>query len=77
MECYICSKDLGKGFLCEEHALELKEILDKRVAVIENPNQKCHCHICGEHEGRIIVVYKNYLYICDKDINEALENYSK
>lgn len=77
MKCYICNKKLEKGYLCKEHALELKEMLGKRINIIEHPDWKYHCQICGEHEGKIMVEYPNYGYYCDTDINEACDNYLK
>jgi len=70
MECFICSKAIGCGYLCEQHARELKDMLENKIGVIETPDWRHHCLICGEHKNRIIIEYPSAGYFCDEDICE-------
>lgn len=75
MKCFLCSNKLSLGYLCEEHAKELKHMLDEKTNLIEKPQWEHHCSLCGEYEGRRMVEYKSYAYFCDKDILEEWRNY--
>lgn len=75
-ECYACGKKIQNGYLCKEHAFELRSMLENNDSVIEHPDHRYHCIICGEYEDRKIVYYKGLIFICDKDIEEEFTNYS-
>jgi hypothetical protein len=51
-------------------------MLDKKVGVVETPDFKHHCSICGEFEKRIIIEYPSVGYFCNIDIEEENERYS-
>jgi len=70
MECFVCSEKLNQGYLCRKHSEELKKMLEKREGIINSPNWKHHCLICGEHKGKVIVEYPQVGYFCDTDICE-------
>ncbi|MCL2677878.1 MAG: hypothetical protein FWE85_02360 [Clostridiales bacterium] len=72
MQCYICGKELDKGYLCEEHRQELKRMIRKKENLIENPKFKHHCLICGEFKGRIIIDYPSVGPFCDEEIEDAV-----
>jgi hypothetical protein len=73
--CFICNKITEQVYLCELHANELYKMLKNKERVIENPDWKVHCLICGEYENRIIVDYPNAGPFCDKDIIESKNSY--
>lgn len=75
MECFVCSKPLSVGYLCEEHAKVLKERLELGEGIVEAVDQRYHCLICGEHENRIIIEYPDCGYFCDIDICEEYSRY--
>lgn len=77
MECFVCSKKLSEGYLCEEHSRELYEMLVKGQGLVSNPDWKSHCLICGEYEDRIIVDYPLAGPFCNKDIITEWERYKK
>ena len=72
MECYICRKRLEKGYLCKKHCNELKEMLDRKENIIENPTFAHHCLICGEFEDRIIIEYPSVGPFCNKDLEDEI-----
>jgi hypothetical protein len=74
-ECYICAKQLQSGYLCETHAKELYKLLVSGDCCINEPDFCHHCHICGEHEDRKIVLFNDYLFCCDRDIVEEYSRY--
>lgn len=76
MECFICSKKLNEGYLCNEHANKLLAILNDIENLKINHDWKKHCSICGEYHNRIIVEYKGIGYFCEKCIKDELERYS-
>jgi len=70
MKCFLCSTKLDLGYLCKAHAEELKRMLDLKINLIEKPEWKHHCDLCGEYKHRKMVEYGSYAYFCDKDILE-------
>jgi predicted nucleic acid-binding Zn ribbon protein len=76
MQCFVCGKALDKGYLCKEHSQKLKRMLDKKVGVVENPDFRHHCSICGEFKERVIIEYPSVGYFCNVDIEEENERYS-
>lgn len=45
-------------------------MLDLKINLIERPEWRHHCSLCGEYEHRKMVEYGSYVYFCDKDILE-------
>jgi hypothetical protein len=76
MQCFICSKELPEGYLCEAHTKELYDMLQKGTNIILTPDWNNHCLICGEYVDKIIVDHPNCGPICDRDIREEFERYS-
>ena len=76
MECFVCSKNSGEGYLCEEHAKILKKMLDEKKGIVESPEWMHHCVICSEYQNRVLVEYTQAGYFCDRDINEEWNRYS-
>jgi len=74
-KCVICEKELYKKkiYLCEEHTEKALEIMQNET--IKNPKHEHHCAICGEWQNRIIINYPEWLYLCDKCINDAQKSY--
>jgi hypothetical protein len=52
-------------------------MLDMKINLIEKPERKQHCSLCGEYERRKMVEYRSYAYFCDKDILEEWGNYQE
>lgn len=77
MECYVCSKELAEGYLCEEHSELLYQMLINGQSVILNPDWKNHCLICGEYDDRVIVDFSLAGPFCNKDIISEWERYQK
>lgn len=77
MKCFLCSNKLSQGYLCKTHAEELKRMLDMKLNLIEEPEWKHHCCLCGEYEQRKMVEYGSYAYFCDKDILDEWGRYYK
>lgn len=76
MKCHICSKKINKAFLCQDCCREGVEHLKNNIDIIENPDWRYHCLICGEYKDRKIVDFPSGP-ICDKCIHEELENYNR
>lgn len=82
-KCFICDTPLSKDGinLCKEHTIAALEVLytgkykDKNYNIIENPEFKHHCGICGEWENRTIINYPEWLFLCEKDIEVARKAY--
>jgi hypothetical protein len=68
----MCGKELKQGYLCKEHARELKEALRKKENIVDKPTFAYHCQVCGEFEGRgVIVEHPPGLDFCQKCIEES------
>jgi hypothetical protein len=74
MSCIICDDDNDVRYICRKHLLILLDKIKNDVKIIRKPEFMHHCHVCGEYEGRIIVVYEG-AYICTKDIYEDCDYY--
>jgi hypothetical protein len=74
MQCYVCGKESGSGYLCKEHA-ELLLYKLKLQQTIQSPTFAYHCAICGEWKDRIIVEDENGMYFCDRDIFDECKRY--
>ena len=59
MKCFLCSKALDIGYLCKAHAGELKRMLDVKTNLIEKPEWKHHCSLCGEYVDIKMVDYQS------------------
>jgi hypothetical protein len=70
LKCFICSEHTNEKYLCQEHCKELYQMLINRTNIIEKPEFKHHCMICGEYQDRIIINYPTWFYICNKDVLE-------
>lgn len=67
LECFICTKEISEGHLCDEHSEELYTMLKNESGIVQSPDWRHHCHICGRFEDRKIVEHPSG-YFCDKDI---------
>lgn len=76
MKCFICSKEINNGYLCGEHANELYNMLEQRKGVINTPDWRHHCLICGEFKERVILDYPQCGLFCDVDIIEEWKRYN-
>jgi hypothetical protein len=77
MFCYVCSKKLESGYLCEEHVHELYGMLKSGEGMVEEPRPCHHCNICGEYEDRVIIEHYKFGFFCNFDIYEELSRYEK
>lgn len=73
MECFVCGKHIEEGCLCKEDSELLYNVLHSQDNIINNPDFRHHCSICGEYENRIIIEYKS-VYYCDIDIEEEYKS---
>lgn len=74
-ECYVCGKKLSNGYLCDDHILELVQMLNLNVDVMKEHDFRHHCIICGQFEERKIIYYKGLTFICSVCIDEHKNKY--
>lgn len=79
--CIICNKELEVKdiYLCQNHTMELQEIrlngeLDSNIFV--NPTFNEHCMICGEWKNREMILIQGSIYICNRCLDSALNEYN-
>ena len=79
-KCFICNCLLQKDniYLCQKHTQELFDSYSVSSSnnVIQMPSEKEHCHLCGEYKDRMIIYYKNWFYLCDFCLNDAMKEYN-
>lgn len=75
MECFICALEVNHSYLCKTHAELLYNMILENIGVIESPDWKYHCAICGEHENRRIIELRDGGYFCSECIKKAHKEY--
>jgi hypothetical protein len=75
MECFICGKVINEGYLCKEHSELLHNMLKSKEGVVNTPDSRHHCSICGKYEDRVIIEFPYAGYFCNIDIEEQYEIY--
>lgn len=75
LECFICSQQLVKGYLCDQCATESLKMLNDKYRVNFKPEWNDHCLICGEYKNRTILNFPSCGPICDKCIMESFNSY--
>ncbi len=74
LKCFICSKEISEGRFCDEHSKQLYTMLKDDSNIVQSPDGRHHCHICGRFEDREIVEHP-FGYFCDKDIIPEYRRY--
>lgn len=77
MQCFVCGMKIEEGYLCKKHTQELKKMLLNEQNVINNPDFKQHCLICGEYKERVIIEYPSVGCFCDRDIETEARRIQK